>query len=194
LILYLLFDFLTNLSLLFNFIPLQFHNKVYPIFTFFESLFFAVFFYSVIKKESLRKWIVIVTIIFSVSLISYYYYTYFILSQNPWIDSIPIGFETIIVFIFSFFYFFEQMNDTTSLFIYNKPSFWGVLGILLCLAGSFFVYIFANQIDRNELGKYWIITNVSVLVRNIFFALAIFIQSNQSLKKPPKNYNLYPSN
>lgn len=193
-ILYLLFDFLTNLSLLFNFIPLQFHNKVYPIFTFFESLFFAVFFYSVIKKESLRKWIVIVTIIFSVSLISYYYYTYFILSQNPWIDSIPIGFETIIVFIFSFFYFFEQMNDTTSLFIYNKPSFWGVLGILLCLAGSFFVYIFANQIDRNELGKYWIITNVSVLVRNIFFALAIFIQSNQSLKKPPKNYNLYPSN
>ena len=161
---------------------------------FFESLFFAVFFYSVIKKEHLRKWIVIVTVIFSVSLISYYYYTYFILSQNPWIDSIPIGFETIIVFIFSFFYFFEQMNDTTSLFIYNKPSFWGVLGILLCLAGSFFVYIFANQIDRNELGKYWIITNISVLIRNIFFALAIFIQSKQSLKRPPKNYNLYPSN
>ncbi len=69
------------------------------------------------------------------------------------------------------------------------------LGILLYLSGSFFIYIFANQIDKNELGKYWIITNIASIIKNIFFAIAIYIQANQSLKKSSKkNYNLYPPN
>jgi hypothetical protein len=117
------------------------------------------------------------------------------LGSRPVLDSIPIGIETILIFVFAFFYFFEQMNDTTDLFIYNKPSFWAVLGILLYLSGSFFIYIFANQITIKELGKYWIITNIASILKNILFAIAIYIQANQSQKKSSKkNYNLYPPN
>ena len=194
LVLYLLFDFLANLSLLYI-IPLRFHNYIYPIFTLVESLFFAGFLYAIIKKQALRKLVVAITAVFSILLIAYYYYTYFFLQiqSRPVLDSIPIGIETILIFVFSLFYFFEQMNDTTNLFIYSKPAFWAVLGILLYLSGSFFIYIFANQIDFKDLGKYWIITNISVLIRNIFFAVAIYIQANQSKKKSSKkNYNLYP--
>lgn len=191
---YLLFDFAINLSLL-NFIPFKYHNNTYPVFTFIESLFFAGFFYSIIKKKSLKKLIVTITIIFSISLIVYYYYSYLLLQSPLALDSIPIGIETILIFVFSFFYFFEQMNDTTNLFIYSKPSFWAVLGILLYLSGSFFIYIFANQIDFKDLGKYWIITNIASIIKNIFFAVAIYIQANQSSKKSSKkNYNLYPPN
>ena len=191
-VLYLLFDFTTNFSLLYL-IPAKFHNRIYPFFTFFETIFFASFFYSILSKPSLRKLVIISTVIFSTLLVAYYFLSPLLIHRRQRIDSIPIGIETILIFIFSFIYFFEQLNDTTELFIYSQPSFWGVLGILLCLAGSFFIYIFANQIDFKDLGKYWIITNISVIVRNLFFAVAIFIQANQSIKKPPGNFKLYPS-
>ena len=87
------------------------------------------------------------------------------------------------------------MNNTTELFIYSKPSFWAVLGILLYLSGSFFIYIFANEISLKELEKYWIITNIASILKNIFFAIAIYIQATQHAKNSSKkNYNLYPLN
>ena len=189
---YLLFDFIINFSLLY-FIPPRFHNTTYPVFTFVESLFFSIFFYSIIKRPSLKKLIIALTVVFLTSLSSYFYYVYFIQKAPVALDSIPIGIETLLVFLFSFLYFFEQMNDTSNLFIYNQASFWGVLGILLYLSGSFFIYIFANEITIKELSKYWIITNISSVIKNVFFAIAIFLEARQSLKKPPKHYNLYPT-
>jgi hypothetical protein len=188
-----IFDFITNLSL-YHFIPPNYHNYIYPVFTIFESLFFSIFFYNIVSKSRTKRIILLISAIFLFSLIAYYYYTYFIIKQFSVLDSIPIGIETILFFIFSFFYFYEQLNHTTNLFIYNEASFWGVLAILLYLAASFFIYIFANQISIQELNKYWIITNIGVILRNIFFTVAIYIQANESIKKPPKNYNFYPSN
>jgi hypothetical protein len=191
---YLLFDFSTNLSLLY-FIPPVFHNNIYSLFTLCESLFFSIFFHSIINKPSFKRFIVAFTVLLSIFSIAYYYFIYFVSSaKQPYLDSMPIGIETISMFIFSFFYFFEQMNDSTNLFIYSKPSFWGVLGILLYLSGSFFIYIFANQISIQELSKYWIITNIASIVKNIFFAIAIYLQATQSIKKPQKNYTLSSSN
>jgi hypothetical protein len=188
-----IFDFITNISL-YHFIPPYYHNFIYPVFTIFESLFFSIFFYNIVSKSRTKRIILLISAIFLFSLIAYYYYTYFIIKQFSVLDSIPIGIETILIFIFSFFYFYEQLNHTTNLFIYNEASFWGVLAILLYLAASFFIYIFANQISIQELNKYWIITNIGVILRNIFFTVAIYIQANESIKKPPKNYNFYPSN
>ncbi|HEU0109771.1 MAG TPA: hypothetical protein VFQ73_02795 [Flavisolibacter sp.] len=182
-----------NLSLQYI-IPYKFHNKTYPVFTFVETLFFAWFFYHILEKISLKKKVRIITMLFSAGLLIYYYYTYYVLALRLQLDSVPIGVETILIFLFSFFYFFEQMNDTTSLFIYSKPSFWAVLGILLYLSGSFFIYIFANQISAKELAKYWVITNIASIVKNLLFVIALYIQANQYLKKPPRNYKLYPSN
>ena len=102
---YLVFDFLINLVVLGFLIPERYHYRVYPFFTFVESLFFAGLFFNVIKKQSLRKLVVAFTITFSISLVVYYYYSYFILNSLAVLDSIPIGIETILVFIFTFFYF-----------------------------------------------------------------------------------------
>ena len=136
---YLFFDFLINIALLH--IPIKFHNKIYPIATFFESLFFAYFFYLTITKKSLRKAIVVASILLSLTSLSYYLYTYYFalgVRRTVHLDSVPIAIETIAIFLFSFFYFFEQINDTENLFVYNKPSFWGVLGIFDLLSWFLF--------------------------------------------------------
>jgi hypothetical protein len=95
--------------------------------------------------------------------------------------SIPIGVEAILILIFSFYYLYEQMNDTSTLFIYTKPAFWIILGMVLYLAGSFFVYIFSNYLNKDVREKYWVITNVLSILKNIFFCIAIHINA-----KPPK--------
>jgi len=196
-ILYLVFDFVINLALLY-FIPYKFHNKTYPIATFFESLFFAYFFYLTVKKKSLRRAIIITSALLALTSLSYYVYTYYyaygVLRRTVHLDSVPIAIETIAIFLFSFFYFFEQINDTENLFVYNTPSFWGVLGILIYLAGSFFVYISANSISLQQLLQYWIITNIASIIKNIFFVIAIFFMASQTVKGKSLKYPSYTLN
>jgi len=104
-------------------------------------------------------------------------------------DSIPTGVESIIILSFCFYYLYERMNDTTTLFIYNTYQFWIILGIALYLAGSFFIYIFASYL-RNDgfLDKYWFITNIFSIVKTIFFCISIFIHARPS--KESLQYNL----
>ncbi|MGZ4036474.1 MAG: hypothetical protein ACXVPQ_01525 [Bacteroidia bacterium] len=110
------------------------------------------------------------------------------------IDSVPIGIETILILIFSFYYFYEQMQDTTNLFIYTRYPFWIVLGMVLYLSGSFFIYIYSSQLSQEEIRKYWIFTNIFSILKNIFFAIAIVVNASHSIQKSSKKYNLYPSN
>lgn len=163
---------------------------LYSSFTFFEYLLFAACLFNIIKNRGFRKFIIVASVLFS-SFLIFYNLTVKLVA----IDSIPIGIETILILIFSFYYFYEQMQDTTNLFIYNKPSFWVILGMVLYLAGSFFIYIYSSQLKvQSEVDKYWIFTNIFSILKNIFFTIAIIVNANQSVKKTPKKYKLYPSN
>jgi hypothetical protein len=176
-IVYTAYDFLINFGLLYlSHKPLKVF--LYSSYTFFEYLFFAYFFLQVIKNPRFKKIISIVSIIFSVFLILYAY-----LGKVKGIDSLPIGIETILILVFSFYFLFEQLNDTTNLFIYSKYTFWIILGMLLYLAGSFFIYIYASQLNQEEILKYWIFTNIFSIIKNILFVIALAVHANQSQTK-----------
>jgi uncharacterized Tic20 family protein len=110
------------------------------------------------------------------------------------IDSIPIGIEAILILIFSFYYLYEQMKDTETLFVYSRYTFWIVLGMMLYLAGSFFIYIYASQLPPNQVGKYWIFTNIFSILKNIIFAIAIFINASEKANNSKTNFKLYSLN
>ena len=146
----------------------------YTFFTSFEYLVFAWCFWNFIQNQRFRKAIVIVSTLFILFLIIYYSTT-----KPRSIDSVPIGMETILVLVYSFYYLFEQLNNSQTLFIYNKYHFWIVTGIMIYLSGSFFIYIFANQIDRNLLMRFWFLTNAFYVLKNVFFAIGIVINIKQ---------------
>ncbi len=160
---------------------------LYSFFTFCEYTLFAYLLWSNISELPIKKAITYISIGFTIFLIFYYTTT-----KPRSIDSIPIGFETILILIYSFYWFYEQMKDTNNLFIYNKFQFWIFTGIMIYLAGSFFIYIFANQVDRKELTQYWFLTNVFAIIKSIFFAAAIFINYNKQNKQPTYQSNLHP--
>jgi hypothetical protein len=77
------------------------------------------------------------------------------------------------------------MNEMNTQVIYGKYQFWIVLGIMIYLAGSFFIYVFASQVDRRTLNEFWYLTNVFYILKNILFATGIIIFFNQKKNSPP---------
>ncbi|HEX2608898.1 MAG TPA: hypothetical protein VHK91_16050 [Flavisolibacter sp.] len=153
-------------------------------FTIAEYLVFAYFYFTVIKSSLFRKLILIFSIIFSIVVIINYLQRY-----GQAIDSVPIGIETILILLYSFYYLYEQMNDLSDSFIYNRYHFWLAIGIMVYLGGSFFIYIFADTIDRTILNDYWFLTYAFYIIKNIFFLIGFASYNNT---KPNKN-QLRPS-
>lgn len=183
-ILYSIYIYLTDLGLLYL-DHIQSRVFLYSSFTFFEYLFFVCALFIFIKNKIFKKIIIAISILFTAFIIIYNLST-----KIQGIDSIPIGVEAILILVFSFYYLYEQMKDTESLFIYSRSSFWIVLAMVLYLAGSFFIYIYASQLPDDAVARYWIFTNVFSILKNIFFTIAIIINSKHSVKKRSVNYNL----
>jgi hypothetical protein len=169
------------------YLPKSFVFFLYTFFTLLEYCFFAFFIYLLIKNSLFRKIIVGATLAFTAFLAVYYIST----TEFRSVDSLPIGIETILILIFSFYYLFEQLNEPGQVFIYDKYPFWIIAGFMLYLGGSFFIYIFANQVDRDVLAQYWTFTFIFLILKNILFAIAILIHVKQK-KNPSPEKHLYP--
>ncbi len=91
--------------------------------------------------------------------------------------SIPVGVETIIIIVYSYYYLYERTNDTSTLYIYSTFDFWIVIGMVISLSCSFFVYLFVGSIPLDEQQRWWDITNVFGIIKNILFTVAIIINS-----------------
>jgi hypothetical protein len=141
-----------------------------------EYLLFALFIWVLLKSRKVKLAIVIASVFY---LIFYGLYSFFVRKAFLAV-TVPIGIETILILVFSFYYLYEQTNDTTTLFIYTKPAFWIILGMVLYLAGSFFIYLFSSYLAESELKKFWIVTNIFSILKNIFFCIGIYINAKPS--------------
>ena len=160
------------------------YQYVWSTFTFVEYIVFAFFLWSNIKSKSFKKIIFLLSALFITFTTFYNIQTGF---KN--IDSIPIGVETILILVFAFYYLYEQLNDTSTLFIYSRYQFWVVIGILIYLAGSFFIFIFSSKWTSVDIfAKYWYITNGFYAFMNFMFIVAFFMKIKKIKKKPVKQF------
>ncbi|MDP4260926.1 MAG: hypothetical protein Q8941_00230 [Bacteroidota bacterium] len=126
----------------------------------------------------ISKIIIIIASIFFFAFQVIYFFT-----PHKKFDSIPIGIEAILIFIFIFFFLYEQFKDVKDLPIYDNYFFWVSIGLFIYLGGSFFIYLMANIISREELDRYWLFTYVAEIIKNLLFAAAIYIYSKNPTKK-----------
>jgi hypothetical protein len=84
------------------------------------------------------------------------------------------------------------VNDiTTTTFIYNKHSFWIIVGFILYLGGSFFIYIFANHVERPVLDKYWFLTYLFYILKSILVFIGLLFHVKQSKNPHPAKLRPY---
>jgi hypothetical protein len=66
---------------------------------------------------------------------------------------------------------------------------------MIYLSGTFFIYIFANQIPENEVNLYWSFTYIFLAIMNILFSVGILIVGLNPKKKhhtkPKANHHHY---
>jgi len=147
----------------------------YQSFTFFEYLFFTGVFWFAIKNLRVRKAILILSLLFSTFQI-----IYFFTEKFKRIDSIPIGIESILILIYIFYFFFEQLKEPKGKHLWENYCFWFATGILIYLSGSFFINILANVMEKDDIRRYWFLTYIADIIKNIFLAIGVLVMAKQS--------------
>lgn len=159
---------------------------LYELYTLLEAAAFIVFLFTQITNGAVRKAVLVIGLLFIAFSIVFFRFN----DSVRMFDSLTSGIETIIVLVFSFYFLYEKTNDTKTLYIYSTFPFWIVTGMVLYMAGSFFIFIYADSLTGKELFSYWIVTNVLSIMKNIFFAIAIFVNTKPSKNIPMSGFEL----
>jgi biotin transporter BioY len=143
-----------------------------------EYIFFALLLWYDIKRKFFRTAIITLTSAFLVFLIIYYFK-----STLVRLDSVPIGIETFLIFLFIFFFFIEFSNNETPVNFYYHNGFWISVGILIYLGGSFFFYILINHLSNEQVSAFGNLTYLAEIIKNALFVIATIVLK----KKLPSN-------
>ena len=149
--------------------------------TFVEYLSFALFIYLSIRKKIVKQILAGVSFAFIAFLAVYFFNA----DSKARIDSIPIGIETLLVLIFSFYLLFEIMNTVKDTYINYNYKFWVLIAMMIYLSGSFFIYLYANELAAGEGAKFDILLSFFYILKNIFFVIAIIMCYRQPKPKLP---------
>lgn len=158
-------------------IPIEIKKYYQGFYTLLEYSIFTYVYWLNNKNKIFRRFVLFISALFL--LFELYYVSNTTLQK---LDSIPIGIETILVFIYIFLFFFDYAKRIKDTFIYYNYCFWISVGILIYLGGSFFFYILVNHLDQKDIERFINLTYISELIKNIFFIISIFIYKKFSYK------------
>ncbi|HMO33239.1 MAG TPA: hypothetical protein PKE07_09575 [Lacibacter sp.] len=101
----------------------------------------------------------------------------FLLKGHNNFDSLAVALEEFFIIGYSIRYFYERLSTIDTLFLYATSSFWAVVGMLIYSAGTFFIYLFADNWwdDAMFASQYRFIHIFTSIIKNIILSLSILI-------------------
>jgi hypothetical protein len=135
-----------------------------------------------IRNTTLKSLILILSglfLIVSIIRISGHYFNVY--------DSLSNGLESILLIIYSIFYFFEQISKPSHIFFYSIPEFWIIVAILLYFSGTFFIDTYAQGLieDQSFKVKYSVINNSFAILQNLLFGVAMIVKGGDKINDLP---------
>ena len=142
-------------------------KKTYhAVYTFLEYSFFTVLYYLNLENKKFKQLITILSGCFIIFLIIFNLFT-----GKARVDSIPIGVESILVFVYIFLFFLQVLNKPQGGFVYLNHCFWISVGLLVYLGGSFFINIYGSSLSKEEFDKFWYLNYIADTFKTILFAV-----------------------
>lgn len=149
-------------------------RALFSLFTLVEYSTFTYFIFKTIKNPLYKKIILFISLLFfGVSIVIF-------IHNNQTFDTIPATVEAILIIIFCLYFLFEQIRSPQQYFIYSSSQFWVILGFLIYMSGTLFLFTVANELSDEEFRKFWLINSVCNTFKNIFFAIAFLIKNQPS--------------
>lgn len=185
---YVLISFITDFTLSTFSIPAAAYFYFYSLFTVFEYSFFTAFLFINFKRAPLRKFILLVSLLFFLFCI----YS-LVVAKDYSFDSLPASIEAILIIIYCIIFFYEQINNPDISFIYSSKKFWVTTAFLVYLSGTLFLFIYTSDLSEAEQFYYWPINYFFNILKNLVIALAFYIPTSKPqsfikdefLGKPP---------
>ncbi|HLY69574.1 MAG TPA: hypothetical protein VKR53_07575 [Puia sp.] len=140
-----------------------------------EYFFFAAFFFLSIRNRLFTK------IIIAVSIATIGFELFLLYSHIANFDFWAALITAILIVSYSIFFFYEQLNLPETLFIYQSYKFWIVVGCIVYLSGTLFLFLFTSDLKDKQNSSLWIINDAFEIVKNIFFSIAFIIARNNKL-------------
>ena len=170
-----------------NFYQLLPANSLYDtVYTFLEYSFFTAILWNNVATNKFRVVILICSLLFiSAQVIT------FTISKTD-LDSIPIGIETILIFVYIIFFFYQNFRNNYDQYIYDHHCFWISIGMLIYLGGTFFFNLLANHIDPVQIDRYWYLTHIADIIKNLFFCVAIIVYDRSKSKERLYHHSSVP--
>jgi len=158
---------------------IKFTNNEYALglrmFTIFEFCIVSYYFICVMRTKKNTLFIISWNFLFIlISILDYF------LDSNSLFDSLPTALSAISLILFSVIFFFLQLKNVHTGFIYAKPEFWEIVGIIIYFSGTLFLFVSSQKNFSNPQFKTLFnifLTSFSIL-RNIFWCTAIFVRRN----------------
>jgi len=172
------------LILIYDYLPKGMTRRIHwSVYTFIEYSSFALFFWFSITSKRFKNLILIISISFILFQVIYFL-TATLSIKHANLDSVAVGIETILVFMYSFYFLYQEFKNLQNQSIIKKPMFWIVCGMIFYLGGSFFFNLLANHLSEALMDKYWFYSYSFDIIKNVLFAVAIPLFTNK------KNRNL----
>lgn len=178
---YCLYSFANNSKIIYDSLNGQNSHLFLYIFTIVEYSLFATFIYLVLEKAVFKRALLFCSFLFT----AFCLFNIFFQPKYRF-DSVPTAIESLILLVFCILFLFEQINKPEQVFIYSSYKFWIITGILVYLAATFFLYVFAASLPLEQLRQWWDINHFGNILKNIFFSIATIIHAKAS-KPPPHN-------
>jgi hypothetical protein len=144
-------------------------------FTILEFTFLSLFIFLILRTSFFKK------IIIGTS-VTFYSICIFdgLNSNSSSFDSIPSGYAAILLIIFSIFSLYELLQSIDDTFIYEKSKFWFTTGYIMYFAGTFFIFISAQNNFQNPVyfSFFQSLNDLFTIIRNIFFSIGFIINPN----------------
>lgn len=146
-------------------------------YTLIEYSLFAFFIWKISETKIISSIILICSILFYF-FIFYYYFS----EKTQSFDSLSASVESILILVYCICYLFEQLNKPQVIFIYETSGFWFVIGMMVYLAGNFFLFVQASDLPESVRDNFWKINLICNTFKNVFFAIAFIIPEEESSK------------
>lgn len=172
---YLIYCFLNEiLNSYFNQILHYTNFFLFNIFTIIEHLLLSYYAFCFIKNTLCRRLIVVLSFCFLI------WASIHTVNSPHDFDSISSSVGSILLILYSIYYFFEQLRNPSHLFFYSSTEFWVFVAILLYFSGIFFLFTYTENLISNPsfIIQYTLINCSFYILKNILLGVAMYVKEN----------------
>lgn len=151
------------------------------LFTIIEFIFLFFYIFSLLTNRKFKIFLLICSFVFLFVAVVNFYKN--IVVGTPSFDTIPIAVSSITLISGSIFYLFETIQKPEISFVYSRPNFWVVVGIMIYFSGTFFLFLQFDSLSPTDQVNFWIINLICFVLKNIFFSISFTLkpENQQSL-------------